>query len=510
MSNLHLGQLEECIDKALVDFNIPGAAIVVVSRDDVVYGKGHGVKESGGSDRIDEHTLFQIGSTSKAFTTAALGILVDEGRIGWDEPVLKRLPGFQLHDPWLTCQLTIRDTVTHSSGFIDSIAHVLEIMDTKEAVRRMRYRECFAPFRASYCYSNLMYGVAGQVIEAASGQTWHEFIQTRLLEPLGMKRSGTSPRQYWDAQYIAPTSFGTAPAGRVRRADARDSNIAMPHFHQQGQARMLPWQSYDTAAAAGSVVSSAADLSNWLQLHLNAGAYKGKRILRKETLSEMHRAQNLYDKSVFPFETNAGAHAMGWRRERYRGETHLSHTGLILGFPAQLSLLPDQGLGIAVLANGQAATFERCERGDDPFAFHKSIALWIFDRSIGGPATDWSALFLQRISQAHKTHGEQESALQASRLSQVAPTLRLKDYEGEYRDRSAVYGQIEVVGDADGLQLRFAGEGAYSAKLSHWHQELFRLVSCGAPWIDSFVSFAIDAPGKVAALRVFDVAFERV
>jgi CubicO group peptidase (beta-lactamase class C family) len=460
-----MDDLDHHIEQAMGDFAMPAAAVAVVRGAELIHAKGYGVREVGSDERVDEHTLFQIGSTTKAFTAAALGILVDEGKVGWDDPVCTHVPWFALHDSALTREVSIRDTLAHSTGFIDSIAHVVEILDPDEVLRRMRYRTAFNAFRNSYTYSNLMYALAGKVVEAAAGVSWREFIRTRLLQPLGMNRSGTSPAEYWDAKYIAPTAFGTAPAGSVRHTHARASNVAMPHFWRDGRYVVMPWQSYDSAASAGAIVSSASDLAHWIVLHLN----EGRGILRPETLNELHSAQNPHDRSEFPFDPDAGSHALGWRREKYRGETHVAHGGLILGFPAWVAMMPERKIGIAILANGQSATWEMCQHGADPLAFHKRIAAWVFDRLAG----------LER-----------------------APAQR---YTGEYADPSGVYGRLSIAIEGDRLVLRFAGEGAYSAFLEHWHQDVFRLVPRGAPWINSCVTFTRTAD----RLRVFDSDFLR-
>ncbi|TDC53270.1 serine hydrolase [Jiangella ureilytica] len=501
MGTTTLTGLDEHVEQALHDWGIPGAAVAVVHGTDVLHVGGHGVKEAGSDDRVDEHTLFQLGSTSKAFTAAAAGVLVDEGRLGWDDPLAAHLPGFRLHDPWLTRAVTVRDALAHRTGHVDVWAPGLEIMGADEALRRMRYQRQAEPFRASYVYSNLMYGAVGQVVEAVSGTTWQELVRTRIFEPLGMTRSGTSALDYWDDKHVTATFFGTAPAGEVRRTEAHDGNVAMPHRLGGGPARSMPWQSYDTLAAAGAVVSSAADLSNWLVMQLN----DGRPILRRDTLREMHSPQNPHDTARFPFENTT--HALGWRNERYRGETHVSHGGLIIGFPAQVSLLPDRRLGVAVLANGDRASFDRTAHGYDPFAFHTAVSLWVFDQLLGRPLTGWSAELATRQRAAQRAHDEEAAALTAARLSGTRPTLAVDRYAGDYEDHHRLYGRLRITADDDGLLLAFPGAGAFAARLEHWHGDVFRIRPLGVPYVRPFARFAVGPRGSVEALSILDADF---
>jgi len=497
-----LDGLDRYIEQALTDWKIPGAAVAVVHGDRIIYAKGHGVKEIGDPDKVDENTLFQIGSTTKAFTTGALGILVEEKRLRWDDPVITYLPDFQLHDPWITRMLTIRDTVTHRSGFLDYSGPALEIIDAAEALRRMRYRSLPGAFRDSYNYSNLMFGVAGTVIERASGMTWGAFVKARLFEPLAMRRSGTSPYDFWDTKYVSPTFLGTAPAGAVGRQDSRDPNVAMPHTLQDGPARVIPWQSYDNLAAAGSIVSSVADLSNWLILHLNGGGFQGRQVLKADTISDLHSPQNLRDPSRYPFDEGSGSYASGWRRQTYRGETNLSHGGGILGFPAHVFIMPHRKVGVVVLANGRTPTTDDYEIPNfDHYLFHKTIALWIFDRLMAAPPTDWRRHYLKQLSDHEKRLQEREASLRASRLQDAGPTLDLTRYTGEYEDRSRLLGRMRISVENRRLVLRFPGDGAYSAYLDHWHRDVFRLESLGVRFRRGFVDFAIGPNGEVASLN---------
>ncbi len=501
-----LAGADRYIEQVRADWDNVGAAVAVVRGNEVIYARGFGVRELGKSAKVDADTLFQVGSTSKAFTTAALGLLVDEGKVRWDDPVIDYLPGFQLPDPWLTRNLTIRDAVTHRSGIVGTPYFVMGVMDQDTTVRLLRYAPIEAAFRDSYRYSNPMYAVAGQVIEAASGMSWHEFVKRRLLRPLGMTRSGTSPYEFWDARFVTPTFFGSS-AVRPSITEARDDNVAMPHgWDESGKIIVLPWQSYDNAAAAGSIVSSVADMAHWLVLHLDEGRFEDKQILRKETVRELHAAQNLHTgPAQFPFEDSPTSYAMAWRKAEYLGTPHLAHSGGIVGFPAYAALLPERRLGVVVLANGPKGV-------RDQYTFHKAIAFWIFDRLLDAPQRAWNREFLGKMQQVRREAQQEEEKLRQSRPANTPPSLPLEGYAGVYEDRKGHSGPVSVRVENGRLVLRFAGEGAFSADLEPWHHDVFRLhpqSSVADVLGPKFATFTLDAAGQVAAMSAFDATFER-
>ncbi|MBL8268641.1 serine hydrolase [Steroidobacter sp.] len=497
--------LRKDIEQARAEWNNVGVAVAVVKGDTVILTQGFGLKQAGEPSPVDAATLFQIGSTSKAFTGAALGILVDDGKIGWDDRVIDHLPGFRLADPWLTQHLTIRDTVTHRSGIAETPYYVFGVMTPDEAVGQLRYVEPEARFRDSFRYSNLMYGVAGQLIAAASGMSWNDFVQRRLLQPLNMTRSGTSGSQFWDAQYVTATFQGTAKAPRRLWSDARDGNVAMPHvLDEKGQATVLAWQSYDNAAAAGSIVSNATDMANWLRLNLNEGRFGGRQIVSRETQRELHATQNLHvdpARDWFPLTGSVEGYAMGWFRSRYRDHLHVAHSGGIIGFPAYVALLPEQKIGVAVLSNSP-------NRSGDTQAFNKVIAFGVLDRMLGSPSNHWSQQFLKRAKLAQSTARQKEDELQRARLPDAPPSLQLDQYVGDYEDRRHHSGPVSIRLQNGQLSLKFSGEGAFAGTLEPWHHDVFRLSARGSPW--GFASFTLDPAGKASTLSAFGSTFERL
>ena len=313
--------LSDYIHASLADWDLPGLAVAVVHVDEVIFAEGFGVKELGREDPVDAHTLFQIGSVSKSFGAAAIGALVDDGLVHWDDPVVEHLPWFRVKDPEITREMTIRDLLSHQSGMPGDAFPTLAIMDARAAAERVRHLDNQTPLRESFRYSNRGYGVAGLVVEAVTGKTWGEWVRERLLHPLGMHNSAASPYELWEDPFVAPAFLGTAPAGTVGIADAPGRNVAMPHgVDREGARRVLAWQSYDSMQAAGSVVSSAAEMANWLRMHLARGRFGDRAVLGAATVEEMHAPQVASGATfLFADDITSGTYALGWHRTTFEG-----------------------------------------------------------------------------------------------------------------------------------------------------------------------------------------------
>jgi len=505
---LGLAELDHYIEEARIGWHGVGVAIAVVYNEAVIYTRGYGPREAGTPAQIDSDTLFQIGSTTKAFTTAALGMLVEEGRLGWDDPVIHYLPEFKLQDPWLTRTLTVRDAITHRSGIADSYYPFLAIMSAEEAIHQLRFRPAEAPFRDSYRYSNLMYAVAGKILEATSGTSWSDFIRQRILRPLEMNRSGTSPYEFWEPRYIAPTFLGYAAAARISAHQSREPNLAMPHCWNGTDSWMpIPWQSYDNAAAAGALISSVAEMGNWLALQLSQGYFAGRRLLRPETLRELQAPQNLHGGgNSSPALEGPETYAMGWQRAQYRGHTHLAHGGGMVGSPAYVALLPERKAGVVVLSNGSLDASEK-------LGLHKAIAFWIFDRLLSAPPRNWCEEFLTRTRSMQQEARAKEATLQSSRTHHLALHLPLQGYVGQYRDFFGHSPPVDICLDDGQLNINFVGTGAFRAYLEPWHQGLFRIrpaVSVADVLGPQFIRFSLNANGEVASFGAFEATFQRL
>ena len=490
-----IADLAEYIEQSITDWNLPGLAVGVVYRDEVVFAGGFGVKELGRSDPVDAETLFQIGSVSKSFAAAAIGALVDDGLVGWDDPVVEHLPWFRVKDPWITRSMTIRDILSHRSGMPGDAYAVLAVMDAREAAERLRLPDNQAPLRQGYRYSNQGYGVAGLVVEAVTGMTWGEWLRQRIFTPLGMHRSAASPYEVWDDRFVATAFLGTAPAGSAGIEDARGLNVAMPHgFARDGSRRVLSWQSYDSMQAAGSVVSSVAGLVKWIRMHLGGGRLDGEVVMQETTVAEMHAPQIHMEGSAAaaPFaDGGRAAYGLGWSLASFEGHRYVSHSGGIFGFPAYVGMLPDAEAGLVVLANGSMWT---------PYYPHQEIAAWVFARLTGAPDRDWHGEIMART---HEIEAQVEATLaaqDAARIPGTAPSMPLERYAGSYEHEYGGRGQVEL-NDEGGLRVHFGQPGSFSGDTEHWHHDVFRLHfdgGDGQAYGSTFVTFTIGPDGEVS------------
>ena len=490
-----LDGLADYIRASMADWDLPGLAVAVVHGDEVVFAEGFGVKELGRDDPVDAHTLFQIGSVSKSFGAAAVGALVDDGLVDWDDPVVEHLPWFRVKDPEFTRRMTVRDLLAHTSGMPGDAWPVLAVMGGREVAERARLLDNFGVPGDGYSYSNNGYGVAGLVVEEVTGTGWGEWVRERLFDPLGMRDSRASPFEVWDAAFVAPAFLGTAPAGRVGIADAPDRNVAMPHgVDRNGERRVLSWQSYDNMQAAGSVVSSAAEMANWLRMQLRGGRFDDRIILTEETVAEMHAPLVDAGTSFIFADTAAGTYGLGWSRTTFEGRVHISHGGGIFGFPAYAAMLPEIGAGVVVLANGSLWT---------PYYPHHEIAARVFAHLLGTEPRDWHGTVMEQtgaiLQQVEQTLAAQDSA----RVAGTSPSRPINEYVGRYADiHGAGHAEVALAGDGR-LRLHFGAPGTFSGDLEHWQHDVFRLYfdgGDGQAYGSSFATFTVEPEAGVTSV----------
>ncbi|GJG89185.1 hypothetical protein tb265_43660 [Gemmatimonadetes bacterium T265] len=469
--------------RAARDWRVPGLAVAVVAGDSVVLAKGYGVRELGRPAPVDAHTRFAIGSTTKAMTVAALGMLVDEGKLRWDDPVTKYLPAFRLADAYVTRNVTVRDLLTHRTGLGNAdLLWAVDDYPADEIVRRVGTLRLAYPFRSGFEYQNIMYAVAGDVVRAASGVPWETFLRTRIWTPLGMTE--TEPT-------LAAITGG--------------ANVAAPHMAFGDTVRVIANGSADAVKAAGSVWSSVHDMARWTRFLLDSGRADGRRLLSDSTFREIFSPQNVAPPSTYPavpafVRPHFFLYGFGWFLEDYRGQAVAMHTGSVDGMSAIIGLVPDRRVGVYVLANLDHAELRH------------ALMYTVFDayggmaNAGGAPARDWSAdlraFFAGRRAAALAAQQRQE----ARRTPNAPPSLALDRYAGSYAD--STFGTVVVTARGGSLGLTIGRLRAPA--LEHLRYDTFR-----ARWDDpradpSPVVFQPDGAGGVAALRVFGVTFGRV
>ncbi len=463
-----LQDLEATIERGMRDWEIPGLAIAIVRDDSVVYARGFGVRELGRPEPVDEHTLFAIGSASKAFTAAAVAMLVDEGRLRWDDPATLHLPDFQLFDPWATRQLTVRDLLTHRVGLArgDQLWYASGL-DRDEILRRTRYLEPSWGFRAEFGYQNLMYLAAGQLVRAVTGRSWDDFTTDRIFAPLGMATSSTSTVGLDDLL-----------------------NVARPHAEIDGGLRPIPYRNIDNVGPAGSINSSVHEMASWVRLQLDGGSFNGQRLLEEATVAEMHTPLMLVRRSgrwadMTP-ASNFMAYGLGWFLNDHRGRMVVQHGGNIDGMHALVGMMPAERVGVVVLTNrsGNSLTY--------------ALMYHLFDTVVGETPEDWNARLLAARDAAIASAETARAQVEAARVPDTSPSRPLDRYAAAYDH--PMYGTVTVSAGPRGLVLE-RGQ-ALVADLEHWHYDTFRTVWRDAALGSSFVVFSLDARARPARLEL--------
>jgi len=475
--------LDEYIGKVVRDWKIPGLSIAIVKDDSIVFARGYGIREMGKKGKVDAHTLFAVASNTKAFTATLLGMLVDEGKLNWDDRVIDYLPSFQMFDPFVTRDIRIRDLLTHRSGLPTFGGDRLWIgtsLSREEIITRIRHLEPSSPFRTKFQYQNLMFLVAGQIIPAVTGQTWDEAVQERIFNPLGMNDSYTSVLQL---------------RGKKK--------VAAPHEVVAGKQIPIAYDNVDGVAPAASINSNVLDMAQWMIFNLGDGSFSDKQILSNRVMRELHAVQ--FPLSVSRYQervlgTYFQGYGLGWFLSQYHGHKTISHGGGLSGMISLQTLVPDLKLGIIILTNFAP---------DSPT---NVLTNYILDHYMGKEERDWSGEALERNEDRKKRREKSEKNIQDERIKGTRPSHLLTAYTGTYHE--PVTGEIEI--KLEKGKLVFDYNPRYLGDLEHWHYDTFR-VTWRHPIFDmdakSFLTFRMNASGEITGFTVtfyHPLEFERV
>jgi CubicO group peptidase (beta-lactamase class C family) len=463
--------LDEYVARAMKTFDVPGMALAIVKDGNVVVAKGYGVRKLGEATPVDENTLFGIGSNTKAFTAAALATLVDDGKIHWDDPVNDHLPGFVMNAPYVSKEMQIRDLLCHRSGLGlgegDLMFWPHTTFTREEVVYRLRYLKPATSFRTTFAYNNLMFLTAGQVVAAVSGKSWDDYVREKIFLPLGMKTTNT-------------TNTAFKPG----------DDYAFPHEKVDGKLQVIPFEALDNAGPAGSINSSVAEMSKWIQLQLNHGKIPGTdtRIFSDKSSQEMW-AQHM----IIPIGPPAGelkalqphfrGYGYGWFLWDYRGRKLVGHTGGVAGFVSRVLLAPEENFGLVILTNAEEdAAFE-------------SVMYHIVDSYFGAPTTDWTTAYKAVNDKDQKTADETMKKAAANRAADSKPSLPLEKYVGEYSD--PWYGKITIRQVSTGLVIALDRTSKGVGDLLHWQYDTFKAHWRDRTVEDAFVTFTLKPDGSI-------------
>lgn len=472
-----LSDFDDYVIKALKDWDVPGLAIAIVKNDRLVLARGYGVRKLGEPAAVDERTIFAIGSASKAFTSAAVAMLVDEGKIKWNDPVTKHLPGFQLFDPHTTRELTVRDLLCHRVGLdrADMIWYGTPF-DRDEIVRRIRFVKPANSLRSAFGYQNIMYLTAGQTVSAVSGKSWDEFIRDRIFVPLEMSSSSTSIK-----------------------ALSQGNNVATPHMKVDEKLQPVPYRNIDNIAPAGSINSNVAEMAHWVRLQLGEGSYNGKRVIESSSIREMQEPQTIIRReppwTLTVPDAKFLSYGLGWFLHDHRGRKVVQHGGNIDGMAALVAMIPEEKLGMVVLTNMNGTRLP------------SALMFRIFDAYLGAPARDWSADLLKTSKTLEAQAKASEKRTEEARVNGTSPSLPLDKYAGSYNDDA--FGDATISVENGKLTLRTP---AFAGELDHWHYDTFRVNWKSGTFGHALVTFTLDAQGKVDSLRIAELSmgFKRI
>ena len=472
-------EFDSYVKRVMETFTVPGLSVAIVKDGKVVLAKGYGVRRMRDPAPVDAQTRFGIASNTKLFTATALALLVEEGKIEWDMPVITYLPAFAMSDPYVTHQLTVRDLLVHRSGLGLGAGDLLwwppSTYDRKEIARRIRYIPLATSFRSTYAYDNVLYLIAGEVIEAVSGQSWENFVRSRILRRVGMNDS--------DVRHS-----GAGERGNVAGTHAEVNDTVRP---------VAPFIS-DNTNPAGGIMAGAGDMAKWMVVQLDSGRVAdGSRLFSAATARQLWREVTPTPIGDPPRDlpqlrhlraTMAG-YALGLGVRDYRGYILRQHTGGLPGYLSKVAMIPDLRLGVAVLTNQESG------------AAFDAIAYRVLDHYIGARAPDYPALFQQLVQRNRQRLRETEQKGAATRDSAAGPSLPLEKYAGTYRD--PWYGDVQITRERGGLAIRFRHTPSLVGDLIHWQHDTFL-----ARWrdrelrADAYATFWLNADGSVHQLRM--------
>ena len=464
--------LDTFVARVMKTFEVPGLSVAIVKDGQVVLARGYGVRRLGDAAPVDGKTRFGIASNTKVFTATALGLLVEEGKLRWDAPVVQVLPWFQMWDPYVTREITVRDLLVHRSGLGLGAGDLLwwpaSTYDRKEIARRLRFIRPATSFRSAYAYDNVLYLIAGEVIEAVSGRSWEDFVAERILKKVGMTDSN------------------------VRHSDATEAgNVAVPHAEVDGTVRPIKPFNSDNTNPAGGINSSAEDMAKWVIVQLNEGALPdGTRLFSQRTSRELTTLVTpmpipaSVPPEMTPLRMNFRGYALGLDVRDYRGRKMVTHTGGLPGYLSMVSMIPDAKLGVVVLTNQESG------EAFDAISYH------VLDYYLNAPGIDWLGAYEKVRAQSQARVAAAGKQATAARNASSTPSLPLAQYAGTYND--AWYGNIEIASESGKLVMKFGHTPSLVGDLEHWQYDTFVV-----RWrdrelrADAYVTFSIDPDGRI-------------
>jgi CubicO group peptidase (beta-lactamase class C family) len=474
--------LDADVNRVLKTFDVPGIAIAIVKDGKVLAAKGYGVRKLGDPAPVTGRTLFEVASNSKAFTAATLAMLVEEGKLKWDDPVTKHLPGFQMYDSYVTGAMTVRDLLTHRSGLGLGAGDLMwwptSTFSSDDIIDRLRYIKPATSFRNSYAYDNLLYIVAGKIIAEKTGKPWGDAVRERILAPLGMDGTTTSVDEM------------------LKTAD-----YSAPHSRINDKISVVKPMPVANAVGAVGIDTSAEDIARWMNMLLNDGKTEdGKQLLSEKQLREMWTAQTpmpipMPKGALAATRPNFNAYGLGFNLRDYKGRKIATHGGALQGFYSRVLIVPEEKLGIAIFTNAENS------------GSMNALQWRLLDQFLNVRASDWIGIVSADEQARHKEELAKVSKASAVRAAKSKPSLELSAYEGEYQD--PWYGKVTIQREAGKQVMRFSRTPDLVGDLEHFQHDSFivrwRERNFNA---DAYVSFALNPDGSIERMKMAPISAE--
>ncbi|HEY0433199.1 MAG TPA: serine hydrolase [Chitinophagaceae bacterium] len=460
--------LDNYVNRALKDWQIPGVAVCIVKNGNVVLMKGYGVRDYDTKEKVDENTLFMIGSNTKAFTATALAILDNEKKLSLDDKVTKWLPQFKLDNSAAGEQAIIRDLLCHRIGFRTfqgDFTYWTSNLSRDEVIEKMSHIKATYPFRTHWGYTNAAFLTAGQIIPKAAGVPWEEFVKTRIFDPLDMKRTLALSKDY--------------PAAE---------NKCSPYTMADGKLVKIPICLIDNLAPAGSISSSVNDMSHWVIMQLANGKYNGNTVVPATAIAQTRLPHSILgdDRPIFN-EGHFALYGLGWFLQEYCGRKVVSHTGGVNGFVTSVTLVPEDNLGIIVFTN------------TDQNLFYEALKWDIMDAYFNKPSRDYSKVYLGFYNSDFQGRMKHDKALMDSAAMHLKTSLPVSAYEGNYFND--VYGDMNVVQENGELKMKFSHHPNMYAKLESLGGDRFYATFTDPEFNKAIFPFHVEN-GKVKSVTV--------
>jgi len=477
--------LDAYANRAMQTFGAPGMAVAIVEGGKIDT-RAYGIRKLGSPERVDVHTTFPIGSNTKAFTAAALAILVDDGKLKWADRVADRLPGFRMYDAYASHEMTVTDLLVHRSGLGLGEGDLMFVPDTNrtraEFVDSIRFLKPATSFRSGFAYDNVLYAVAGQLLQAVSGRTWEAFIKQRIFEPLGMQDAAVDYDSQGRHRVAAHARTSQAIRGMGPLSVLTSGHLSGP------------------VAPAGAIYASADDMARWLRAQLAHGDLgDGKRLFSDAQSKVLWTPVTIVPITPAPapiaaITPNFSEYALGFFVQDYRGHKIITHSGAVLGGLSAVAIVPEKNVAFAVMINSEDS------------GARWAVFYHLLDHYLDLPPTDWIAGYKQTFDEIHAQALQALQTRQSQTHPERGPSLPLNAYAGVYRDPWYGTMTISAAGKGGALRIRFDRSPGMEGVLEHSQYDTFRTRWRDRDIEDAYLSFDLDPDGKIVAIRMAPVS----